>query len=205
MKWAQRIAGHVGGETVQCAALLQRRGTAARIGDDGTLPSPEYEAPGFPSNTIFAVTDAGTLYAFHKNPNDGLIGSWTLADVGAKLDERANDWNHFQITGTWELHLTFPDGRSAAFESSKRDEDCRNTCRAIAAGAGDLTRNLPPPRSLDPDFTDWDPNDVDTWDERIVQIEDEAEFLEWQREWIDENTAAVAMDFRKPKRRWWRR
>jgi hypothetical protein len=55
MKWAQRVSGHVGGETVVAAGLFQRRGTAAAIGDEGGLPSgadPEREAPGFPSNTI---------------------------------------------------------------------------------------------------------------------------------------------------------
>jgi hypothetical protein len=77
MKWADRVAGHVGDETVVSAALFQRRGTAAHIGDEGGMPSgapPELEAPGFPSNTTFALTDAGMLYAFHKNPKDGRRG-----------------------------------------------------------------------------------------------------------------------------------
>jgi hypothetical protein len=190
MKWADRVAGHVGDETVVCAALFQRRGTAAHIGDEGGLPSgaaPELEAPAFPSNTILAVTDATALYAFHRNPADGLIGRWPLDQVGARLDERESNWNHLEIVGTWELLLTFPDGRSAAFESSKRDDDCRTTCRGIAAGAGELTRNLPRPRSLDPDFTDWDPDDLGTWDERIVMVVDEEDFLEWQRDWLEEN------------------
>ncbi|WP_319452728.1 MULTISPECIES: hypothetical protein [unclassified Mycobacterium] len=188
MKWAERVAGHVNGETVVTAALFQRRGSG-RVGDEGGMPSgaaSELEAPGFPSNTIFAVTDAGMLYAFHKNPDDGLIGRWPLAEVGARLEERESNWNHLEIVGSWELLLTFPSGRSGAFESSKRDEDCKATCRAIAAGAGELTRNLPKPRSLDPNFTDWDPDDIDTWDERIVMVADEADFLEWQREWLEE-------------------
>jgi hypothetical protein len=37
-------------------------------------------------------------------------------------------------------------------------------------GAAELTRNLPRPRSLDPDFIDWDPEDMNTWDERIVMV-----------------------------------
>ena len=49
---------------------------------------------------------------------------------------------HLEIVGTWELLLTFPDGRSAAFECSKRNGDWRATCRAIAGGAAELTRNL---------------------------------------------------------------
>ena len=147
----------------------------------------ELEAPGFPTNTIFAVTDAGFLYAFHRNPKDGTIGRWPLAGVGAKLTERESNWNFLEVVGSWELRLTFPDGRSGAFESSKRDEDCRTTCRAIAAGAGELTRALPKPRSLDPTFTDWDPDDLDTWDERIVMVADDEDFLEWQREWLEEN------------------
>ena len=190
MKWAERVADHVGDETVVTAALFQRRGSSAMTGDEGGIPSgaaSELEAPGFPSNTIFALTDAGMLYAFHKNPKDGCIGRWPLAEVGAKLDERQSNWNHFEIVGSWELRLTFPNGRSGAFESSKRDEDCKATCRAIAAGAGELPRNLPKPRSLDPDFTDWDPDDIDTWDERIVVVAGDEDFLEWQREWLEEN------------------
>jgi hypothetical protein len=37
-------------------------------------------------------------------------------------------------------------------------------------GAVELTRNLPRPRSLDPDVTDRGPNDADTLDERIVLV-----------------------------------
>jgi predicted DNA-binding transcriptional regulator AlpA len=36
----------------------------------------------------------------------------------------------------------------------------------------------PRPRSLDPDFTDWDPEDIDTWDERIVMVADDEDFLD---------------------------
>jgi hypothetical protein len=142
-------------------------GHAAAIGDEGGLPrgaEPEREAPGFPSNTILAVTDAPALYAFHRDP---------LGEVGAKLDARESNLNHLEIVGTWELLLGFPDGRSAAFECSRRNDDCRATCHAIAADAAELTRNLPRPRSLDPDFTDWDPDDMDTWDERIVMVADD--------------------------------
>jgi hypothetical protein len=65
--------------------------------------------------------------------------------------------------------LTVTDAQ-AAFECSKRNDDFRATCHAIAAGATELTHNLPRPRSLDPDFTDWDPDDIDRWDERIVLV-----------------------------------
>ena|SRR6476620_5331020 len=190
MTWAQRVAGHIGGESVVAAALFQRRGSSAMIGDEGGLPSgaaSELEAPGFPTNTIFAVTDAGTLYAFHRDPDDGQIGRWPLEEVGARLEERESNWNFFEPVGTWELLLTFPDGRSGAFESAKRGDDCRATCRAIVAGSRELARNLPKPRSLDPDFTDWDPDDLDTWDERIVVVADDEDFLEWQREWLEEH------------------
>jgi hypothetical protein len=95
------------------------------------------------------------------------VGRWPLGEVGAKLDARESNLNYLEIVGTWELLLSFPDGRSAAFECSKRNDDCRATCHAIAVGAAELIRNLPRPRSLDPDFTDWDPDDMDTWDERI--------------------------------------
>jgi hypothetical protein len=121
MTWAQRVAGHIGGESVVAAALFQRRGSSAMIGDEGGLPSgaaSELEAPGFPTNTIFAVTDAGTLYAFHRDPDDGQIGRWPLEEVGARLEERESNWNFFEPVGTWELLLTFPDGRSGAFESA---------------------------------------------------------------------------------------
>ena len=91
---------------------------------------------------------------------------------------------HLEIVGTWELLLTFPDGRSAAFECSKRNGDCRATCRAIAGGAAELTRNLSRPRSLDFDFTDWDPEGMSTWDDRIVMVADDEAFLEWQRDWL---------------------
>ena len=110
--------------------------------------------------------DAPALYAFHRDPRDGLIGRWPLGEVGAKLDARESNLNYLEIVGMWELLLSFPDGRSAAFECAKRNDDCKATCHAIAAGAAELTRNLPRPRSLDPDFTDWDPDDMDTWDER---------------------------------------
>jgi hypothetical protein len=59
--------------------------------------------------------------------------------------------------------------------------------RAIAGGAAAVTRNLPRPRSLDPDFTDWDPEDTDTWDERIVMVADDEDFLEWQRDRLTDN------------------
>jgi hypothetical protein len=45
-------------------------------------------------------------------------------------------------------------------------------------GTADLARNLPRPRSLDPDFTDWDPDDMDTWDQRIVMVADDENFLD---------------------------
>jgi hypothetical protein len=182
MNCAERVAGHVNGETVVAAGLFQRRGTAAAIGDEGGLPSgadPEREAPWFPSNTILAVIDAQALYAFHRDPRYGLIGRWPLGEVGAKLDARESNLNHLEIVSRWELLLSFPDGRSAAFECSKGNDDCKATCRAIAAGAAELTRNLPRPRSLDPDFTDWD--------ERIVLVTEDEDFLEWQRDWLAEN------------------
>ena len=193
MSYAERVADHVGEETVVAAGLFQRRGTAATIGDEGGLApctDPERAAPGFPSNTILAVTDGPVLYAFHRNPRDGLIGRWPLGDVGARLDARESNLNYLEIVGTWELLLTFPDGRSAAFECSKRNDDCKATCHAIASGAIELTRNLPRPRSLDPEFTDWDPDDLDTWDERIVMVADDEDFAEWQREWLAENGRA---------------
>ena len=118
------------------------------IGDEGGIPSgaaAELEAPRFPSNTIFALTDTATLYAFHKNLRDGLIGRWPLAEVGAKLTERESNWNHLELVGTWELLLSFPDGRSGAFESSKRDEDCRATNglrRTASEAASALPRRL---------------------------------------------------------------
>jgi hypothetical protein len=59
--------------------------------------------------------------------------------------------------------------------------------RVIAGGAAEVTRNLPRPRSLDPDFTDWGPEDMDTWDERIVMVADDEDFLEWQRGWLTDN------------------
>ena len=40
---------------------------------------------------------------------------------------------------------------------------------------------------MDPDFTDWDPDDMDTWDERIVMVADDEDFAEWQRDWLAEN------------------
>jgi hypothetical protein len=190
MNCPELVACHVGAEAVVAAGLFQRRGTAAAIGDDGGVSSgvdPQREAPGFPSNTILAVTDAPALYAFNRDPRDGLIGRWALGEVGARLDARESDLNHFEIVGTWELLLSFPDGRSAAFECSKRNDDCKATCRAIAARAAELTSNLPRPRSLDPDFTDWDPDDMDTWDERIVMVADDEDFLDWQRDWLAEN------------------
>ena len=109
MNCAERVAGHVNGEAVVAAGLFQRRGTAATIGDEGGLPTgadPEREAPGFPSNTILAVTDTQALYAFHRDPRVGLIGQWPLGEVGAKLDARESNLNHLEIVGTWELLLT---------------------------------------------------------------------------------------------------
>jgi len=51
----------------------------------------------------------------------------------------------------------------------------------------ELTGNLPRARSLDPNFTDWHPDDMDTWDERIVMVADDEDFLDWQRDWLAEN------------------
>jgi hypothetical protein len=133
------------------------------------------------------VTDAQALYAFHRDPRDGLIGRCPLGEVGAILHARESNLNHLEIVGRWEQLLSFPDGRSAAFECSKGNDDCKATCHAIASGAAELTRNLPRPRSLDPDLTDWDPDDMDTWDERIVMVADDEDFLEWQRDWRAEN------------------
>jgi hypothetical protein len=48
-----------------------------------------------------------------------------------------------------------------------------------------------PGRSLDPDFTDWDPDDMDTWDERIVLVADDEDFLDWRRDWLTEKTVAA--------------
>ena len=62
--------------------------------------------------------------------------------------------------------------------TSKRTDDCKATCRAIAGGAAEVTRNRPRPRSLDPYFTDWDPEDMDTWDVRIVMVADDEDVLE---------------------------
>ena len=42
-------------------------------------------------------------------------------------------------------------------------------------------RDTPRPRSLDPDFTDWDPDDM-------VMVADDQDFLEWQRDWLADNT-----------------
>lgn len=95
--------------------------------------------------------------------------------------------NYLEIVGTWELLLTFPAGRSAAFECSKRGDDGKATCRAVESGAADLARNLPGPRSLDPDFTDWDLDDMDTWDERIGMLADGEHFLDWPRDWLAGN------------------
>jgi len=189
MTWAQRVADHVGGETVVAAALFQRRGTAAgAVGDTLSIGiDPEREAPGFPSNTILAATDTPTLYAFHRDPTDGLIGRWPLDHVGARLDAAGSDLNRLDIVAFWELRLSFPDCASAAFECAKRSDEATATYNVIAAGACDLAANLPRPRSLDPDFTDWDPDDLDTWDERIVMVADDEDFAEWQREWLADN------------------
>jgi hypothetical protein len=46
---------------------------------------------------------------------------------------------------------------------------------------------LPHPRSLDPALTDWDPDDIDTRDERIVMVADDDDLFEWQREWLAEH------------------
>ena len=64
-----------------------------------------------------------------------------------------------RIVAAWELLLGFPDGRSAAFECSKRNDDCKAVCRAIAAGAG----------------------------ERIVMVADDGDFADWQRDWPADN------------------
>ncbi len=183
------MAGHVGGETVVAAGLFQRLGTAAAAGgaiEAGSHADPARQAPGFPANTILAVTDAAALYAFPRDPGDGLIGRWPLADVGARLNAPESDLDHFAIVAFWELTLGFPDGRSAAFECAKRSDESRAVCQAITAAASALTLNLPRPRSLDPNFTDWDPDDIDTWDERIVMVADDEDFAEWQREWLAE-------------------
>jgi hypothetical protein len=108
MNCAERMAEHVNGQTVVAAGLFQRRGTAAAVGDEGGLPSgadPESDAPEFPSNTILAGTDAHTLYAFHRDPRDGLIGRWPLGEVGAKVDARESNLNYLEIVGRWELLL----------------------------------------------------------------------------------------------------
>jgi hypothetical protein len=47
------------------------------------------------------------------------------------------------------------------------------------------TWERPRPRS-GPEFTDWDPDDIGTWDERIVMVADD-DFAEWQREWLADN------------------
>jgi hypothetical protein len=75
---------------------------------------------------------AQALYAFHRDPRDGLIGRWPLGEVGAKLEDRESNLNYLEIVGSWELLLSFPDGRSAAFECSKRNDGCKATCHAIA-------------------------------------------------------------------------
>jgi hypothetical protein len=58
------------------------------------------------------VTDGQALYAFHRDPHDGLIGRWPLGEVGAKLDARASNLNYLEIVGMWQLLLSFADGRS---------------------------------------------------------------------------------------------
>jgi len=68
------VAGHGGAETVVAAGLFQRRGTLARIGDEGGLPggaAPEPEAPGLRSNTILAVTGAGGAAGVPHEPRPG--------------------------------------------------------------------------------------------------------------------------------------
>jgi len=73
-------------------------------------------------------------------------------------------------------------GRWPLSEVGAKLDACKATCHAIAAGTAELTRNLPRPRSLDPDFTDWDPDDLDTWDERIVMVADDQDILDWLAE-----------------------
>jgi hypothetical protein len=46
------------------------------------------------------VTDAPPLYAFHRDPRDGLVGRWPLGEVGAKLDARESNLNYLEIVGT---------------------------------------------------------------------------------------------------------
>jgi hypothetical protein len=46
------------------------------------------------------VTDAPALYAFHRDPRDGLVGRWPLGEVGAKLDARESNLNYLEIVGT---------------------------------------------------------------------------------------------------------
>jgi hypothetical protein len=103
MNCAERVAGHVNGETVVAAGLFQRHGTAAAIGDEGDCP---------PART-----------------------------------------------------------RSARHRGFRRTRFSR-------------------PRSLDPDFIDWDPEDMDTWDERIVMVADDEDFLEWRRDWLTDHGRA---------------
>jgi hypothetical protein len=79
-KWADRVADRVTGETVPAAGLFQRRGTGATIGDEGGLPA---------------------LYAFHRDPRDGLIGRWPLSEVGARLDARESNLYYLEIVATW--------------------------------------------------------------------------------------------------------
>jgi hypothetical protein len=162
MNRAGRVAGHVNSETVVAARLFQRRGTAAAIGDDGGLPSgadQEREAPGFPSNAIL--------------PRKREVPP-AVTDAPA----------------LYAFHRDPRDGRVGGWalgEVGAKLDDCTATCRVIAGGAAAVTRNLPRPRSLDPDGTDWDPEHMDTWDERIVMVADDEDFLEWQRDWLTDN------------------
>jgi hypothetical protein len=155
MSYAERVADHIEGANVVAAGLFQRRGTAASIGaEPGSLGhDPDREAPGFPSNTILAVTDGPALYAFHRNPGDGLIGRWPLGEVGAKYDTRESNLNHLEFAGTAELLLTFPDGSAAAFECGSetttagpyawRSRRERANSPAICRGHGHWTPNSP--------------------------------------------------------------
>jgi hypothetical protein len=72
--------------------------------------------------------------------------------------------NHLEIAGTWELLLTFP--RWSPDSIRMRRAQCRLQVDVARCRIGRCrsARNLPWPRSLDPDFTDWVHDDMGTWD-----------------------------------------
>jgi hypothetical protein len=41
--------------------------------------------------------------------------------------------------------------------------------------------------TLDAHESDWNPDDTDAWDERIVMVSGDRDFAEWQREWLTHN------------------